>query len=129
MRDDPRVLASAAPVVFIPSTDLDRSRVFYADTLGLTVTEASDAGIVLDLQGTTVWLVLVGEEFHVQPFTVFGWRVEGLDATMAAMTERGIEFLGYDGMGQDDAGVWTAPSGRRIAWFTDPDGNNLSLND
>jgi catechol 2,3-dioxygenase-like lactoylglutathione lyase family enzyme len=123
------MLAGAAPVVFIPSTDLERSRAFYADTLGLTVTETSEAGIVLDIQGTTVWLVLVGEEFHVQPFTIFGWRVGDLDATMAAMVERGIEFLRYDGMGQDDAGVWTAPGGRRIAWFQDPDGNNLSLND
>ena len=30
-------------------------------------------------------------------------------------------------MGQDEAGVWTAPSGARIAWFPDPDGNVLSL--
>jgi catechol 2,3-dioxygenase-like lactoylglutathione lyase family enzyme len=129
MRDDPRVLAAASPVVFIPSTDLARSRSFYTDSLGMPVIEASDAGVVLDVQGTTVWLVLVGEEFHVQPFTIFGWRVEDLDATMAAMVDHGIEFLRYDGMGQDDAGVWTAPSGRRIAWFQDPDGNNLSLND
>jgi predicted enzyme related to lactoylglutathione lyase len=30
-------------------------------------------------------------------------------------------------MEQDDHGIWTAPSGARIAWFHDPDGNNLSL--
>jgi predicted enzyme related to lactoylglutathione lyase len=30
-------------------------------------------------------------------------------------------------MEQDAQGVWTSPSGDRIAWFTDPDGNVLSL--
>jgi hypothetical protein len=39
----------------------------------------------------------------------------------------GIEFTRYDGMTQDDLGIWTAPSGDRVAWFKDPDGNTLSL--
>jgi hypothetical protein len=30
-------------------------------------------------------------------------------------------------MGQDERGVWTAPGGAQIAWFLDPDGNNLFL--
>jgi catechol 2,3-dioxygenase-like lactoylglutathione lyase family enzyme len=38
-----------------------------------------------------------------------------------------VTFTRYEGMGQDDDGVWTAPSGDRLAWFTDPDGNTLSL--
>jgi catechol 2,3-dioxygenase-like lactoylglutathione lyase family enzyme len=123
------VLTDAAPLAFIPSTDLDRSRSFYVETLGLRLAEESDAGLVLDLAGTKVWVVKVGDELRAQPFTIFGWQVDDLDATMAGLAERGIEFLSYDGFGQDDAGVWTAPSGTRIAWFEDPEGNNLSLND
>jgi hypothetical protein len=30
-------------------------------------------------------------------------------------------------MDQDEQGVWTAPSGDRIAWFADPDGHVLSV--
>jgi predicted enzyme related to lactoylglutathione lyase len=30
-------------------------------------------------------------------------------------------------MEQDEYGIWNAPSGGKIAWFTDPDGNILSL--
>jgi hypothetical protein len=30
-------------------------------------------------------------------------------------------------MDQDELGVWTSPSGARIAWFKDPDENTLSL--
>jgi hypothetical protein len=30
-------------------------------------------------------------------------------------------------MSQDELGVWTSPDGHKVAWFRDPDGNNLSL--
>jgi hypothetical protein len=30
-------------------------------------------------------------------------------------------------MKQDMLGVWTAPSGVKVAWFKDPDGNVLSV--
>jgi hypothetical protein len=36
-------------------------------------------------------------------------------------------FQRYGGMPQDDLGIWSSPSGARIAWFSDPDGNTLSL--
>jgi hypothetical protein len=87
------------------------------------------SAVVLDVAGTTVRVVKVGGELQVQPFTVFGWRVGDLDAEIGELTARGIEFVRYDGMPQDEAGVWTAPGGTRIAWFKDPDGNTLSLND
>jgi len=35
--------------------------------------------------------------------------------------------LFYGGMAQDHRGTWSAPRGARVAWFSDPDGNNLSL--
>ena len=44
--------------------------------------------------------------------------------TVARLEAVGVTFARYDGM---DQGVWTTPSGDRIAWFTDPDGNVLSL--
>jgi catechol 2,3-dioxygenase-like lactoylglutathione lyase family enzyme len=123
------VLADAAPVAFIPSTDLARSRRFYEEVLGQTVVAEDNFAVVLDVGGTPVRVVKVGEEFHVQPFTVFGWRVADLDAEIAALAGRGVGFLRVDGMEQDAAGAWRAPSGTRIAWFQDPDGNTLSLND
>jgi predicted enzyme related to lactoylglutathione lyase len=39
----------------------------------------------------------------------------------------GVEFERYGKMKQDELGIWTSPSGARIAWFKDPDGNLLSL--
>jgi catechol 2,3-dioxygenase-like lactoylglutathione lyase family enzyme len=123
------VLTDAAPAAFIPSTDLDRSRAFYEGTLGLRVVEANPARVLFDVAGTKLTVVLVGEDLTPQPFTIFGWEVADLEATISALADRGVEFLRYDGFDQDPAGIWTAPSGTRVAWFEDPEGNNLSLND
>jgi predicted enzyme related to lactoylglutathione lyase len=46
---------------------------------------------------------------------------------VAKLAGGGIAVKRFDGMGQDDAGIWTAPGGARIAWFDDPDGNVLSV--
>jgi hypothetical protein len=34
-------------------------------------------------------------------------------------------FQRYDGMPQDEQGIWTSPGGARIAWFLDPDGTRF----
>jgi hypothetical protein len=46
---------------------------------------------------------------------------------VAATDQLPVDFIHYDGMDQDERGTWTSPSGARVAWFRDPDGNLLSL--
>ena len=60
-------------------------------------------------------------------YTVLGWRVTDIVAAVRDLTARGVAFLRYEGISQDEHGIWTAPSGAQVAWFTDPDGNVLSL--
>jgi hypothetical protein len=43
------------------------------------------------------------------------------------LIQRSVVFQRFDGMDQDDLGIWTAPGGAKVAWFRDPDGNTLSL--
>jgi hypothetical protein len=66
-------------------------------------------------------------DLGARPFTIAGWRVPDIGAEVRTLTDKGVQFTRYDGMAHDDLGVWTAPSGDQIAWFTDPDGNTLSL--
>jgi catechol 2,3-dioxygenase-like lactoylglutathione lyase family enzyme len=120
------MLASASPVAFLPSTDLDRSRRFFADRLGLSVEEVTPFACVVRV-GTMMLRVTKVEELRTQPFTVFGWEVPDIHAVVAALRSAGITCVRYDGLDQDAAGVWTTPGGDRIAWFRDPDGNTLSL--
>ena len=67
------------------------------------------------------------DELRPQPFTVLGWDVPDLRATLAGLVAKGVPVLRYDGIGQDDEGVWTTPGGDLVTWFADPDGNTLSL--
>jgi hypothetical protein len=66
-------------------------------------------------------------DFKPLPFTVLGWEVTDVKAVAGALRERGITFERYPWMEQDEVGVWASPSGDKVAWFKDPDGNVLSL--
>jgi catechol 2,3-dioxygenase-like lactoylglutathione lyase family enzyme len=120
------MLGSSPVTAFLPSTDPVRSRAFYEGVLGLTVSSSDGFALVLEGGGTTIRVTRV-ETFEPQPFTALGWVVEDIVETMAQLAQRSIEFVVFEGMGQDGAGVWTAPGGHRIAWFKDPDANLLSL--
>ena len=119
--------SSAKLVAFVPSTDLDRSRRFYEDVLEMTVVHADDFAVVVDSGGVTVRITNVGPELRAQPFTVLGWQVDDIRGEIAGLVSRGVEFLRFDGMDQDEEGIWTTPDAAQIAWFEDPDGNTLSL--
>jgi catechol 2,3-dioxygenase-like lactoylglutathione lyase family enzyme len=120
------MLGSSDLVAFAAATDLARARGFYEQTLGLTVTEHNDFACVLDAHGTMLRVTAVPE---VSPggYTVLGWRVTDLTGAVRGLTAQGVVFKRYDGMDQDDDGIWTTPGGDKVAWFPDPDGNVLSL--
>jgi catechol 2,3-dioxygenase-like lactoylglutathione lyase family enzyme len=120
------MLGEAPFIGFIPVHDAAVARGFYEHTLGLRVIEDTPFALVLDANGTVLRVTPV-PQFVVQPFTVAGWQVPDIDTTVRALSDRGVPFSRYDGLIQDELGVWTAPGGDRVAWFKDPDGNTLSL--
>ena len=122
-----RVVLARSPFVgFIPVQDLEQARVFYGQTLGLTIVEDTPIALVVDAGGTPLRLTLV-DGLRAQPFTIAGWTVEDLDGAVDALTAAGVAFLRFPGMDQDERGIWTTPGGQRVGWFADPDGNTLSL--
>ena len=120
------MLESSEVVAFVGAADLARARAFYEGTLGLPVVECNDFACVFDANGTMLRVTAVP---RVSPagYTVLGWRVTDIGAAVRELTARGVVFSRYDGMDQDEHGVWTTPGGEKVAWFTDPDGNTLSL--
>jgi catechol 2,3-dioxygenase-like lactoylglutathione lyase family enzyme len=119
-------LGDADLVAFAPSTDLARSRAFYEGVLDLRLVEDSSFAVAFDAHGTQLRVTRV-EERVTAPYTVLGWSVPDIADAIDGLVARGIAFNRYDGMDQDARGVWRSPSGARIAWFEDPDGNVLSL--
>ena len=120
------MLESSELVAFVAATDLGRARVFYEQKLGLRVLEHDDFACVLDANGTMLRVTAVPEVAQAG-YTVLGWRVDDIRASVRDLAARGVTFLRYDGMNQGEDGIWTTPTGARVAWFADPDGNTLSL--
>jgi catechol 2,3-dioxygenase-like lactoylglutathione lyase family enzyme len=119
-------LDGSSLIAFVPTMDLRRARAFYSETLGLPVTDESPFACVFDASGTTLRLTPVRKLSRTR-YTVLGWKVADIVATVVALGAAGVAFVRYRGMDLDEAGIWTAPSGDRVAWFQDPDGNMLSL--
>ena len=120
------MLTGASFIGFIPVRDIFEARGFYERVLGLRVAEDTPFALVLDANGTMLRVTPV-LGFAVQPFTIAGWQVPDIAATVRELGERGVQFTRYDAMEQDELGIWTTPGGDRVAWFKDPDGNTLSL--
>ena len=120
------ILENHELVAFLATTQADKSRAFYCDTLGLRFEEDSPFAMVLRAANATVRIQKV-QAFTPLPFTALGWKVEDVSATAKQLQVKGVKFERFEGMQQDDLGVWTSPSGAMICWFKDPDGNVLSL--
>jgi len=123
---DNGMLGNAPLIAFVPVRDIDEARRFYVDTLGLPVTDEGPFALVVDANGTMLRITPV-PDLHPQPFTIAGWAVPDIESTVEALVSAGVTFNQYDGMKQDAQGIWNTPSGDRVAWFADPDGNTLSL--
>ena len=120
------MLASAPFIGFIPVRDLTQARRFYEGSLGLVVEEDLPAALLIDAGGTMLRITEVAE-LSPQPFTVAGWKVPDLESSVSQLARLGVTVLRYEGLEQDELGIWVTPGGDRVAWFSDPDGNVLSL--
>ena len=113
-------------IAFLATTDAARSRAFFETVLRLPLVSDDAFALVFDIGGTELRVQKVAD-FTPQVFTALGWAVADIDATLGDLATRGVQALRFGAMEQDALGIWIAPSGARIAWFKDPDGNILSL--
>jgi catechol 2,3-dioxygenase-like lactoylglutathione lyase family enzyme len=98
----------------------------WAQARGLPVLAEDDFGVVFDL-GSGATMRLTDIKGHApSPHTVLGWDVHDIRAAMADLRAKGIRFEIYEGFGQDEDGVWSFGD-THLAWFNDPEGNNLSV--
>lgn len=115
------------PVAFLYVSDRDRALSFYCQPLGLAHRSADPFGDFLEMHPGLVRMTVL-PDYRASPHPALGWDVSDIAAVARALKARGVALTIYEGMGQDEDGVWTAPDGTaRVAWFADPDGNVLSL--
>jgi catechol 2,3-dioxygenase-like lactoylglutathione lyase family enzyme len=120
------MLGAAKLVAFGATTDAARAAGFYGETLGLAIRSEDDFALVLDANGVELRLQKV-TSLTPPGFTTLGWQVGDLATVLEALSRRGVQTERYPWLTQDSRGVWDAPSGARVAWFKDPDGNLLSV--
>ena len=120
------MLGHAKQVAFVGVSNVDTAEGFYAGLLGLALVDARPFALVHDTDACQLRITGV-QEVRAAPYTVLGWTVADLETEVDRLAAAGVAFTRYDGMEQDDRGIWTAPDGARIAWFQDPDGNILSV--
>jgi predicted enzyme related to lactoylglutathione lyase len=107
------------------SNDLAKSKKFYAETLGLKVTETM-GNLMVHLAGGGRVLIYPKPNHTPASFTVLNFPVKDIDDAVERLGKAGVEFERYPGFDQDDRGVMRG-SGPPIAWFKDPAGNILSV--
>ena len=124
-----RGLSSYNIIGFVTIVDVERAKAFYRDTLGLRlVSEEPPFALVFQANGIMLRLGMGKERPPVQG-TVLGWQVPDIAAAVKDLIEAGVSFERYGFMKQDELGIWTSPTGAKVAWFKDPDGNVLSLSE
>jgi catechol 2,3-dioxygenase-like lactoylglutathione lyase family enzyme len=123
------MLGKAELIAFVPASDLQISRRFYEQTLGLQFISEDPFALVFRANGVMLRIANVAsvKDFRPAPFTILGWRVPSAENAVRALAEKGIEFVRYPGMDQNALGIWHSPAGAHVAWFKDPDGNVLSV--
>ena len=111
---------------FIPTRDAAKAKAFYVDLLGLILVSEDPFATEVEANSTHIRIVNV-PEFTPFRFTLLGWRVPDIVKSVSDLAAKGILIERYEGLEQNENGIWKAPGGTQIAWFRDPDGNTLSL--
>ncbi|TMC97649.1 MAG: VOC family protein [Chloroflexi bacterium] len=107
------------------SNDVAKAKAFYAEKLGLEVTE--DHGMLtLHLAGGGKVIVYPKPNHEPATFTVLNFPVKDIEGTIDGLAKARIQFERYEGMDQDSRGI-SRGGGPLIAWFKDPAGNILSI--
>jgi catechol 2,3-dioxygenase-like lactoylglutathione lyase family enzyme len=105
--------------------DLQKAREFYGETLGIQTSE--EYGLMwLHLAGGRDTLVYEQPDVTPASYTILNFEVDDIDKAVDALASSGVLFERYDGVEQDERGVFRR-EGPYIAWFKDPSGNVLSV--
>ena len=122
-------LKTAKPTIFLATANAAAARTFYESALGLTLQADDPHALVYQLANTELRLSKVPNHTPL-PFTVLDWQVPSISDAHASLAAKGVAFTIYEGMDQDEKGIWSSPNGgARILWFKDPDGNVLSVSE
>lgn len=122
------MLGSTNIVAFVPIKNAEKARAFYESVLGLRFVKDDGFALVFEANGIMIRAAKMND-FTPAQFTILGWQVSGIENMVQALQSKGVHFEVFGFFKQDELAIWTAPTGDKVAWFKDPDGNMLSVSE
>ncbi len=119
------MLATGKMVGFIPTKDYAAARAFYEGKLGFQFVSLDQFALVMRAGGHTIRISKIPNFTPLQG-TILGWQVQDIEAVAKWLKDQGVPPEKFPFAQDQELGIWTAPTGDKIAWFKDPDGNILS---
>src|SRR5437868_15269267 len=104
------MLSTKDVIAFVPTRNAEKAKTFYESTLGLRFISDDKFAMVFDANGTMIRIARVSK-YEPAPFTILGWQVTEIAKVVTALRAKGVEFQKFEGLGQDDLGIWAAPDG------------------
>ncbi|MFZ1131457.1 MAG: VOC family protein [Terriglobales bacterium] len=120
------MLASSKIIGFLPTKDSARARSFYEGKLGFRFISEDQFALVMRA-GETMIRIAKTPDVLPPTYTVLGWEVANIEEVVAWLQRQGVAFEKYPWVPDKESGIWSAPTGDKVAWFKDPDGNVLSV--
>ncbi len=120
------MLAAGKMIGFVPTKDAPKARTFYEGKLGFQFVSDDPFALVVRAGESTI-RIAKAQDFTPAPYTVLGWEVKDIEAVVRWLQKQGVACEKYPFVEDRELGIWTAPSGDKVAWFKDPDGNVLSV--
>jgi catechol 2,3-dioxygenase-like lactoylglutathione lyase family enzyme len=118
----------------LPVRDLERARAFYSEKLGLEPVEERPGGLLYRCGGTE-FALFESQGAASGSHTQMGWTVDDIEATVADLRRRGLEFEQVempgitveDGIAEIPGNYPSKGTGERAVWFRDLDGNVMGI--
>lgn len=112
----------------IAVTDIEKAKEFYGGTLGLLLVDENPGGVTFDCGGGTSLFTYQSANAGTNKATCAGWSVADFDGVLAQLKSQGVVFEHYDDMpGMVREGDVHTMGEYKAAWFKDPDGNILAV--
>jgi len=112
----------------IPSSNLDRTKDFYVNKLGLAFLDLPMPGVMGFVAGKDTRIYAYERSATHAEHTLAVFNVNDLESQVEELSKKGVIFEHYDSpqLKTDGKGIVTRGS-FKAAWFKDPDGNILGI--
>ena len=112
--------------IVLLAPDLEETRDFYRDKIGLEVLNENASAVTIKC-GTTQLAITKSTVGTADEQTQAAWRVKDLDAELDALRGRGVRIEDYDLPGLKTVDGVADIGFARMAWFIDPATNCLGI--